>query len=172
MNARRNSRRRLLVGLVLGVAAMFAVTSAASAATTATFSAGVLSVFGDSGNNSIVISRDAAGRILVNGGAVAVVGGTPTVANTSLVQVFGLAGNDAISLDEVNGALPKANLFGGADNDVLTGGSGADQLFGQSGNDTLLGKGGSDLLFGGDGNDTITGGDADDQAFGQGGDDR
>jgi len=82
------------------------------------------------------------GQILVNGGAVNVVGGTPTVANLSLIQVFGQAGNDTITLDEANGALPKANLFGGAGNDTPTGGSGADQLFGQAGNDVLLGKGG------------------------------
>jgi Ca2+-binding RTX toxin-like protein len=170
--ARRSAWRRLLAGIVLGVAATFAASPVANAATTATFSAGVLSVFGDSAGNSIVISRDAAGRILVNGGAIAVVGGTPTVANTSRVQVFGLGGNDVLTLNEASGALPAANLFGGGDNDTLTGGSGADQLVGQSGNDTLLGKGGSDLLFGGAGNDVLAGGDADDQAFGQGGDDR
>jgi Ca2+-binding RTX toxin-like protein len=169
---RRSAWRRLLAGIVLGVAATFAASPAANAATTATFSAGVLSVVGDSAGNSIVISRDAAGRILVNSGAVAVAGGTPTVANTSRVQVFGLGGNDVLTLNEANGALPAANLFGGADNDILTGGSGTDQLFGQSGNDTLVGKGGNDFLFGGAGNDVLTGGDADDQAFGQGGDDR
>jgi Ca2+-binding RTX toxin-like protein len=134
--------------------------------------AGILSVFGDSGNNSIVVSRDAAGKILVNAGAVAVVGGTPTVANVSLIQVFGQDGNDTLSLNEANGALPAANLFGGSGNDVLTGGSGNDLLFGQSGNDTLLGKGGNDLLFGGDGNDVLTGGAGDDQVFGQSGNDR
>src|SRR4051812_9491595 len=48
---------------------------------------GVLSVTGDSVANSIEISRNAAGTILVNAGAVAVSGGTPTVANTTLVQV-------------------------------------------------------------------------------------
>src|SRR5262249_25198564 len=149
-NGRRVKRRHgLLAGIVVGVAAAFAASPAANAATTASFSAGVLSVFGDNAANSIVIGRDAAGRILANNGAMAVVGGPPTVANTSRIQVFGLGGNDAISLDEANGALPAANLFGGADNDVLTGGSGADQLFGQSGNDTLLGKGGNDFLFGG-----------------------
>ena len=154
-------------------AGVFAATSQpASAATTATFNNGVLTVFGDAAANNIAISRNAAGRILVNGGAVAVVGGTPTVANTALIRVFGLGDNDVISLNEANGALPRANLFGGAGNDVLTGGSGADQLFGQAGNDTLLGKGGTDLLFGGGENDTLTGGDADDQAFGQSGNDR
>jgi Ca2+-binding RTX toxin-like protein len=134
--------------------------------------AGTLSVFGDSANNTIVVSRNAAGNILVNGGAVSVIGGTPTVANTTLISVFGQRGNDTISLDESNGALPRALLFGGSGNDVLTGGSGADQLFGQSGNDTLLGKGGNDSLFGGDGNDALTGGSGDDQVFGQSGNDR
>src|SRR4051812_9093249 len=143
-------------------------------AVTATFIpvAKTLSIFGDAANNNITVSRDAAGKIFVNGGAVTVVGGTATVANTSLVQVFGQGGNDTITLNESNGALPRANLFGGAGNDVLTGGSGADMLFGQAGNDTLLGKGGNDLLFGGADNDTLTGGDGDDQVFGESGNDR
>ena len=134
--------------------------------------AGILSVFGDAQNNNIVVSRDAAGKLLVNGGAVNVLGGTPTVANTALIQIFGLAGDDNLSLNEANGALPRAFLFGDGGNDVLTGGSGNDQLFGQSGNDQLLGKGGFDFLFGGSENDILTGGDADDQVFGQAGNDR
>jgi Ca2+-binding RTX toxin-like protein len=133
---------------------------------------GLLSVLGDAAANTITVSRNAAGNILVNGSAVAVKGGTPTVANTTLIQVFGLAGDDVITLDEANGALPRANLFGGAGNDTLTGGSGADMLFGESGNDTLLGKGGADFLFGGGGNDVLTGGAGDDQVFGQDGNDR
>ena len=107
----------------------------------------------------------------MNNGATNVVGGTPTVANTAQIR-SPAGGNDMISVDEANGALPRANLFGGPGNDTLTGGSGDDQLFGQPGNDTLLGKGGFDFLFGGTENDTLTGGDADDQVFGEGGDDR
>ena len=168
----RRAARRLLAGSVLAAGIVAGTAVPANAAVTATFSAGQLTVFGDSLGNSITVSRDAAGKILVNGGAIAVAGGTPTVANTTQIRVFGLGGADVISLSEVNGALPAAVLFGGADNDTLTGGSGADQLFGQAGNDTLLGKGGNDLLFGGTENDTLTGGDADDQAFGQGGTDR
>jgi Ca2+-binding RTX toxin-like protein len=141
-------------------------------AVTASFQGGALTVFGDNLNNMITVSRDAAGTLLVNGGAVRILGGTPTVANTTLIQVFGQAGNDTISLDEANGALPAANLFGGAGNDTLTGGSGADQLFGQAGDDTLLGKGGNDVLFGGAGNDVLIGDTGDDQAFGEAGDDR
>jgi Ca2+-binding RTX toxin-like protein len=133
--------------------------------------AGVLSVFGDAAKNKVTISRNAAGTLLVNGGAVAV-DGQPTVANTAQIQVFGQAGDDTITIDESNGAIPAALLFGGDGNDTLTGGSGNDQLFGGAGNDTLLGKGGNDFLFGGDGNDTLTGGAGDDQVFGQGGNDR
>lgn len=140
-------------------------------AVTATFSpvAGILNVLGDSGDNTVAVSRNAAGNILVNGGAVSVGGGTPTVANTALIQVFGLNGNDNLLIDETNGALPAAKLFGGGGNDTLTGGSGGDQLFGQSGTDNLLGKGGFDFLAGGSDNDALTGGDADDQVFGQNG---
>jgi Ca2+-binding RTX toxin-like protein len=143
-------------------------------AVTATFSpnTGVLTVFGDALDNNITASRDAAGTILINGGAVTVQGGTPTVANTALIQVFGQGGDDMITLNEAIGALPAAFLFGGTGDDVLTGGSGNDMLFGQEGNDTLLGKGGFDLLFGGDGDDVLTGGDADDQVFGESGNDR
>ena len=171
-HGRRRLARRLMTSAVLAVAALAGTAMSASAAVTATFSNGTLSVFGDSLDNNITVSRDAAGKLLVNGGAITVAGGTPTVANTSLIQVFGQGGNDTVTISEVNGALPKANLFGGAGNDVLTGGSGNDQLFGQSGNDTLLGKGGFDFLFGGSENDTLTGGDADDQVFGESGNDR
>src|SRR5262249_44607199 len=107
---------------------------------------GVLTVFGEALDNNIVISRNAAGPILVNGGAVPILGGTATVANTSLIQGFGQAGNDTITLNESNGALPAAQLFGGAGNDVLTGGSGKDPLFRQNGKGSVLGKGGNELL--------------------------
>src|SRR4051812_11963788 len=107
---------------------------------------GVLTTTGDDVDNTITTSRNAAGTILVNGGAVPIVGGAATVANTSLITAFGQGGNDTIALDESNGALPAAFLVGGDGNDVMTGGSGGDQLIGGSGNDTLLGKGGNDFL--------------------------
>ncbi|MDA9403181.1 beta strand repeat-containing protein [Bradyrhizobium sp. CCBAU 45389] len=141
-------------------------------AVTANFSAGILTVLGNGLNNTIALGRNAAGTIVVNGGAVAINGGPATVANTKLIQAFGQDGNDIITIDESNGAMPAANLFGGAGNDKLTGGSGGDMLFGQSGNDTLFGKGGNDLLFGGSGNDVLVGGDGNDQMFGEAGDDR
>jgi len=133
---------------------------------------GILTITGDDLPNVITVGRNAAGAILVNGGAVAIQGGTPTVANTTLIRIFGRDGNDQLTLDEASGALPRAEIFGEGGNDTLTGGSGADHLNGGPGNDTLLGKGGFDQLFGGPGDDTLTGGDADDQVFGEAGNDR
>jgi Ca2+-binding RTX toxin-like protein len=143
-------------------------------AVTASFIAGsgLLMITGDNSDNNIVISRDGAGNILVGAGAIHILGGTATVANTAAISVFGLAGNDTIALDESNGVLPRALLFGGDGNDSLTGGSGNDQLFGQAGNDLLFGKGASDLLCGGAGDDILTGGEGDDQVFGEAGNDR
>jgi Ca2+-binding RTX toxin-like protein len=134
--------------------------------------AGVLTVTGGDRDSSIVISRNATGAILVNGGTVTITGGVPTVANTTLIQIFGRGGNDQLSLDEANGALPRAEMSGETGDDTLRGGSGADVLNGGPGNDTLLGMGGTDTLFGGDDIDTLTGGDADDQVHGEGGTDR
>lgn len=133
---------------------------------------GLLQITGNNGPNVISIGRNAAGAILVNNGTTPISGGVPTVANTTTIQVFGLGGDDVITLNEANGALPRGELFGGNGNDTLTGGSGGDQLFGQNDDDTLLGKGGVDFLFGGIGKDTLIGGDADDQVFGESGDDR
>ena len=132
---------------------------------------GVLSVSGTNAANTIEVSRNAAGAILVNNGASPIVGGTPTIANTSLITVYGQGGDDVITLNQANGALPAGNLFGGAGHDTITGGAGNDQLFGQAGNDTVYGAGGADLLFGGDGNDTLTGGDGDDSIYGEAGND-
>jgi hypothetical protein len=106
---------------------------------------GVLSIINDNANNVIEVCRNAAGQIRVNGGAVAINGGTPTVANTGLIKVCGLGGNVAIRLNEANGALPLANLNGGDGNDTLTGGAG---------DDVLLSGLGLDILDGGDCDDT------------------
>src|SRR5919197_2792385 len=77
--------RRLLAGGALAAGLVAATSAPAHAATTATFNAGVLSVNGDSLDNTIVVSRDAAGKILVNGGAIAVIGGPPTGGHNSPV---------------------------------------------------------------------------------------
>src|SRR3954464_9468623 len=74
-------------------------------AVTATFSAvsGLLRVVGDDQDNTVVVSRDAGGTILVNNGAIAIQGGVPSVTNTQQIFMNGVGGNDNLSLDEANG---------------------------------------------------------------------
>ena len=170
---------RLLLGALAGTTAVSgAVLSTATAASaqaggvSASFTLGILTVTGDGQDNNIAVSRDAAGLVLVNGGAVPVKGVTATVANVVSINLLGRGGNDTLTFDEANGALPRGVLTGGPGNDTITGGSGGDTISGQAGTDTLLGKGGTDRLFGGSSSDVLTGGDADDQVFGEIGDDR
>src|SRR5262249_57470974 len=62
---------------------------------TATLSAtGVLTVTGDAQDSTIVVSRDAAGTILVNNGAIAIEGGPATVANTRFILLSRGGGHD------------------------------------------------------------------------------
>src|SRR5215211_934441 len=91
----------LLLGLIIAAALSLGFAPPANAANpkeviSASFdpTTGVLTVSGDDLNNTITISRDATGAILVNGGAVPIKGGASTVANTTLIQVFGRGGND------------------------------------------------------------------------------
>src|SRR6266566_1860648 len=120
-------------------------------AITSTFdpSTSVLTTIGDDLDNSITTSRDAAGNILVNGGAVSISGGTATVANTRLISVSGQDGNDTITLDESNGALPAAFITGDGGNDTITGGSSNDVFAWNpgDGSDTVEGKDGVDTLL-------------------------
>ncbi len=58
----------------------------------ASFSNGVLTVVGDANSNFIEVSRTAAGNILVKNGQVPIVGGMPTLTNTTSIQMFGLDG--------------------------------------------------------------------------------
>ena len=137
----------------------------------AVFANGILTVTGDDQDNTLTVSLDASGAILVNGGSISIVGGVPTTANTTLIKMLGFGGNDVLSVDESNGPLPPANLLGGEGDDTLTGGSRDDVLDGGPGNDTLFGRGGADTLIGGPGNDILVGGQGSDQIRGGEGDD-
>jgi hypothetical protein len=178
MNDREHRRRaRTVVGACAAVASLtagLAFASPAGAQTSALFIHGlsVLTVVGDASGNTITVGRDAAGMINVNGGEVVIHGAEATVANVSSIVIFGEAGNDRVSIDESNGPMPAARLFGGAGDDALFGGSGGDRLFGQAGNDALFGGGGDDVLYGGYGDDTLTGGAGTDQSFGEAGNDQ
>jgi Ca2+-binding RTX toxin-like protein len=178
----RHVRRRAIIVAATGIGLAFVGIAPADAATTAQFSVrqGVLTIVGDGANNTLVVGRDAAGAITVNGGAVPVKGPKPTVANVHLIKIAGRGGNDTISLDEANGPLPAADMSGGTGDDTLTGGSGNDHLSGDAGDDSiqsrvgtdeLRGGGGNDILVGGNDADTLLGGDGDDQVDGNRGDD-
>jgi len=125
----------------------------------ANFTAGLLSVTGDNADDAITVNRDAAGQILINGGAIPVQEAQPTLTNTTEIDVFGGNGNDTISLDNVapptGQALPTAHLLGGNGNDTLVGGGGDDILDGGNGDDTVIGGKGTDTAFLGNGNDTF-----------------
>jgi Ca2+-binding RTX toxin-like protein len=138
---------------------------------TASAGNGVLSIGGDDNANAITVSRNAAGDLFVNNGAVPIIGTPATVTTIQSIVISGRGGNDTITLDETGGPLPAATLSGGDGNDTLTGGAGADVLNGDDGNDSLLGKAGNDTLHGGAGNDTLLGNTGTDQAFGDAGDD-
>lgn len=116
---------------------------------------GVLTVSGDDQDNVLAVGRTPAGVLQVNGGSIPIVGGVPTIANTTLVRILGLGGQDQLSLDESNGVMPKGQLEGGPGDDFLRGGSADDLLLGGPGADTLDGKRGSDVLFGGENDDTF-----------------
>src|SRR6186997_3099033 len=104
----------------------FAVTASFNATT------GVLTVFGDSDDNDIVVGRD--------GSAITVEASTEknhgnskkdhkdkqekikqtlaTVANTTLIQIFTDGGDDSVLFDEANGILPAGQFFLGTGNDT------------------------------------------------------
>ena len=121
----------------------------------AEFSGGILTVTGTGGDDLMVVSRDPAGNVLVNNGAIVIQGGPATVATTTLIRMRGLVGADELRLDEANGPLPPAELFGGEWADRLFGGSGADLLDGGPGADTLDGRRGNDRMLGGVGDDSM-----------------
>jgi Ca2+-binding RTX toxin-like protein len=89
---------------------------------------------GDDGSTDFSVRRNAFDRIVVNAGG----------------------GNDAVRIDESNGAFTTTTpteINGQGGNDTLTGGSGDEVLTGGSGNDLIDGKTGADRIHLGSGDD-------------------
>src|SRR5262245_64473519 len=130
---------------------------------------GVLTATGDNHDNTITVSHDAAGAILINDGAVPIVGGTPNVANTTQIQLSGRGGDDVITADS-SSTVP-VTIDGGAGDDTIIGGGGADILYAGAGNDIVTGGRGNDTAFLGAGNDRFiwNPGDGSDVVEGQSG---
>jgi Ca2+-binding RTX toxin-like protein len=138
----------------------------------AVVSGDILTITGDDHDNTLVASRDAAGAIFINGGAVQVTGGISTVANVSVIRILGLEGDDVLVVDESGGPMPPANLLGSEGDDTLVSSANADELDGGPGNDVLFSRGGIDRLLGGPGDDTLDGGSGIDEFFGGAGNDQ
>ena len=163
MNNQRKKRRAAaaMAAAVGTVSASFVLAAHANAEThsgvTAQFdnSRRILTVVGNNVDNTITVGRDASGTINVNNGDVRIRGPRATVNNLGLIRIFGNGGDDTLAIDEANGALPKAQMFGGSGNDRILGGSGDDLLFGGSGDDVLTGGRGTDQVFGNSGNDRM-----------------
>jgi hypothetical protein len=110
---------------------------------------GVLTVTGTQSADAYVVTANAQGAIVVNGGSVPIQGGTPTLANTTRIVLVGRGGDDQLVLDPHGGALPGARVVGGPGNDVIVGGAGGDEFawVPGDGEDVIDGRGGADTLL-------------------------
>jgi Ca2+-binding RTX toxin-like protein len=133
-------------------------------AVTASFQNGLLTVSANELDNTIIVSRDAAGNILVNNGEVPIVGDTATVANTTQINVFGNTGTTGGGILGAPLAADGGGVIGGLSfiNNTLVIDETSAKLTGGRGDDTLIGGSGNDVLFGGGGNDVLSGGAGDD----------
>jgi Ca2+-binding RTX toxin-like protein len=129
----------------------------------------VLLVTGTSGNDVLVVEPQpkSQGMIRVVQNKHVLVSFIST--DVPRIVIYGLAGNDKIT---VSAALHQpATIFGGDGNDVIVAGSGDSQIDGGAGNDKIVGGAGNDTLCGGNGNDVIVGGLGNDTIFGDAGND-
>jgi Ca2+-binding RTX toxin-like protein len=171
MNTYKPRRRSAVVAAGATVGALCGSMLIAGPATAATpkHEGPLLTITGDSTNDSLTVGRTPAGVLTLNG--TPVLGGTATTSNVLDIVMDGGAGNDTLRVDESNGAMPRLEFHGGAGNDQLVGGSRADSLFGGPDADALVGNGGDDNLVGETGNDKVVGGPGvDTVSLGAGGD--
>lgn len=131
---------------------------------------GTLTVVGTNGNDSIQVQVASAGP---NAGQLQVdMNGSQSFfdpAQVTAIQIFGLKGNDTITVDD--NVTVNTSISGGKGNDTIKGGSGNDTIHGNVGNDTIHGSAGNDVIFGDNGNDSLQGGADDDTVYGGNGND-
>lgn len=117
---------------------------------------------GSMGQDSVQVSRDSLGAILVQ----AQTAGQTQSITTDARRIFldTLDGDDTISAD----AGPDVSFFidAGAGADLVIGGAGADQIRGGPGNDRIFGQGGDDVIIAGAGDDEVHGGPGNDRIDG------
>ncbi|MFT3784736.1 MAG: peptidylprolyl isomerase [Tepidisphaeraceae bacterium] len=134
--------------------------------TTATFSNGVVSVYGSDLSDQIdVYISGTELRALVNG-----VLQRFTASLVTGIEVHGFEGDDRITAS--SGGVPAGAFYGDGGSDSIFGTAYADTIYGGDGNDYADAGGGNDLLQGDLGKDTLTGGAGKNTLFGGDGDDR
>jgi hypothetical protein len=148
--------------LVAAAVASLLTATAASAAVTAEFFFGTLTVESDAGDPIVVTC--ARGTVKVNG---ADPEGEPAPCGT--VDSIGISGGpdaNAIDLDAITAAafptVEYVSSFGDEGDDSITGSGIRDEIDGDADQDTIRGNGGDDSLNGGSGDDRVLGGAGDD----------
>ena len=116
---------------------------------------GSLNIYGTNKSDAIVLNSDATGHLslALNGTTQSI----DTTAKLASIHIFGLAGNDSISVNTAKALSLPLTIDGGAGNNVITGTPGNDVLIGGAGNDFIAGGDGDDMIFGGKGNDRLVG---------------
>lgn len=170
------SSRLLIVAAVAGAAAF----PAAASADTASFDGTTVHVQGTDGNESITLSVDQPGHVIISadeagaGCTYSPAVGADCPLGSGGIQVDMGGGNDSVgSLNLSSGHVPDGALRVdlGAGDDQFTGSDAAESVDGGAGNDEIKGAGGDDKLDGGDGADKLNGQGGRDQLLGGNGDD-
>ena len=135
--------------------------------------AGVLTITGDSANDTISVgfrntaTLDGTTDTSIIDVSANTDGYSFDASTIGRVSIDGGAGNDTIIVEIDRRAV----INGGDGLDSINSGTGSDQIFGGAGDDTILGNGGRDVIFGGEGNDNISGGTGPDVLIGDAGND-
>jgi Ca2+-binding RTX toxin-like protein len=160
--------RRVSV-LLVPLALSLVVVMPASAAVTADFALGVLTVVGDGEADNVSVECSN-GDVVVNGDAPS---GAPRCSGVETIIVRAGGGADRVTLSTVGAAaftrLNKIAVFGEEGDDELIGSKLGDRLDGGGGIDTLRGGNGNDVLAGGPAGGEAFGGKGKDTIYGEGG---
>ncbi|MCI0456007.1 MAG: hypothetical protein L0Z62_03385 [Gemmataceae bacterium] len=117
-----------------------------------------LSIRADGADDTILLTQDASGAVLINGSPFNLPNGTLQVSAINRIDISSGGGHDTIDLTGLTSYTGTSDLEGETGNDTLLGSNGNDTLLGMGGNDFLDGRGGDDIAEGWSGNDIILGG--------------
>lgn len=160
----RETAMRRVLALLVPLALVVLPAGTASAAVTADFALGILTVTGDGEADNITVEC-VGGDVQVNGSAPS---GGPQCSAVETILVRAGGGADRVTLSGVTGGpfsrLSEVGVFGEEGDDTLIGSALGDRIDGGAGLDVLRGGNGKDILdgglgggeaFGGRGRDTI-----------------